>query len=76
MAVRGYISCTLGCPYEGDIAPAAVADVAKALYDMGCFEISLGDTIGVGIPAKARAIYQSMEVEQLTTTPSLWGVDE
>ena len=63
VAVRGYISCTLGCPYEGDIAPAAVADVAKALYDMGCFEISLGDTIGVGTPAKARVLFEVVAAE-------------
>lgn len=46
--VRGYVSCVLGCPYEGDISPLAVRKVAKLLYDMGCYEISLGDTIGVG----------------------------
>src|SRR5574338_439312 len=44
--VRGYVSCVLGCPFEGAIAPAAVAAVAAALSDMGCYEISLGDTIG------------------------------
>ena len=48
---RGYVSCVLGCPYEGKIAPQQVVPVAKALYDMGCYEISLGDTIGVGTPA-------------------------
>tara|TARA_R110001583_G_scaffold129820_1_gene281670 strand:+ start:68 stop:976 length:909 start_codon:yes stop_codon:yes gene_type:complete len=48
--VRGYVSCVLGCPYEGDIAPENVARVAKILLDMGCYEISLGDTIGVGTP--------------------------
>ncbi|XP_069893742.1 hydroxymethylglutaryl-CoA lyase, mitochondrial isoform X3 [Dipodomys merriami] len=48
--VRGYISCVLGCPYEGKISPAKVAEVAKKLYSMGCYEISLGDTIGVGTP--------------------------
>ncbi len=52
--VRGYISCVLGCPYEGGVAPDAVAWVAKRLYDMGCYEVSLGDTIGVGTPIKAR----------------------
>lgn len=46
--VRGYISCVLGCPYEGHIAPAAVTEVAAALVDMGCYEVSLGDTIGTG----------------------------
>ncbi|XP_043854088.1 hydroxymethylglutaryl-CoA lyase, mitochondrial isoform X4 [Dromiciops gliroides] len=49
--VRGYVSCVLGCPYEGKISPAKVAEVSKKLYSMGCFEISLGDTIGVGTVA-------------------------
>lgn len=48
--VRGYVSCVVGCPYEGTVAPRKVAEVAKALYEMGCYEISLGDTIGVGTP--------------------------
>lgn len=48
--VRGYVSCVLGCPYEGKVAPEKVVHVAKRLYDMGCYEISLGDTIGVGTP--------------------------
>jgi hydroxymethylglutaryl-CoA lyase len=52
--VRGYVSCVLGCPYEGEVNPAQVAEVAGALYDMGCYEISLGDTIGVGTPAKTK----------------------
>ncbi len=50
--VRGYISCALACPYEGDIAPEAVADVAVELFRMGCYEISLGDTIGAGTPVR------------------------
>jgi len=50
LPVRGYVSCVMGCPYEGAIAPAAVADVAAKLIDMGCYEVSLGDTIGVGTP--------------------------
>lgn len=54
--VRGYVSCVLGCPYEGDIAPAAVADVSRRLLDMGCYEISLGDTIGTGTPGKAQVM--------------------
>jgi len=54
--VRGYISCVAGCPYEGAIAPQKVAAVARALYDMGCYEISLGDTIGVGTPGKIQAM--------------------
>ncbi|WP_199611428.1 hydroxymethylglutaryl-CoA lyase [Flocculibacter collagenilyticus] len=54
--VRGYVSCVLGCPYEGDIDIQQVARVAKKLFDMGCYEISLGDTIGVGTPDKAKAM--------------------
>jgi len=49
--VRGYVSCVVGCPYEGDIAPEQAASVARTLFDMGCYEVSLGDTIGVGNPA-------------------------
>jgi hydroxymethylglutaryl-CoA lyase len=56
MRVRGYVSCVLGCPYEGEIAPAAVAALAGALQEMGCYEISLGDTIGVGTPRRAQAM--------------------
>lgn len=52
--VRGYVSCVMGCPYEGDIAPEAVARVSKKLADIGCYEISLGDTIGTGTPLKTR----------------------
>lgn len=50
VAVRGYVSCVLGCPYEGPIAPEAVRQVAASLFDLGCFEVSLGDTIGIGTP--------------------------
>ena len=57
--VRGYVSCVLGCPYEGDVAPDKVAGVAGALYDMGCYEISLGDTIGVGTPGKTVAMLEA-----------------
>jgi hydroxymethylglutaryl-CoA lyase len=57
--VRGYVSCVVGCPYEGPIAPQRVASVAAALYEMGCYEISLGDTIGVGTPAKTREMIQA-----------------
>ncbi|CAG0983954.1 hydroxymethylglutaryl-CoA lyase [Rhodocyclaceae bacterium] len=49
--VRGYVSCVLGCPYQGEVRPAAVAEVAARLLEMGCYEVSLGDTIGVGTPA-------------------------
>ena len=61
--VRGYVSCVVGCPYEGEIAPAAVAQVAFALYAMGCFEISLGDTIGVGTPRKTAAMLSAVAAE-------------
>jgi hydroxymethylglutaryl-CoA lyase len=54
--VRGYVSCVLGCPFDGEVKPRAVASVADALWDLGCYEISLGDTIGVGTPLKARQL--------------------
>ncbi len=54
VAVRGYLSCVLGCPYEGEIDPGRVAELAAELVAMGCADISLGDTIGVGTPEKAR----------------------
>ena len=56
MRVRGYISCVLGCPYEGEVQPERVRDVAAALHAMGCYEISLGDTIGTGTPGKTRQL--------------------
>ncbi|MBS0043540.1 hydroxymethylglutaryl-CoA lyase [Shewanella sp. M16] len=58
--VRGYVSCVLGCPYEGEIAVSEVARVSEILYKMGCYEISLGDTIGVGTPPKARRMLQTV----------------
>lgn len=58
--VRGYVSCVLGCPYEGEVTPAKVAEVSKALYDMGCYEISLGDTIGTGTPLAARRMIDAV----------------
>jgi hydroxymethylglutaryl-CoA lyase len=57
--VRGYVSCVLGCPYEGEIKPERVADVAGALYEMGCYEVSLGDTIGTGTPGKTKAMIEA-----------------
>jgi hydroxymethylglutaryl-CoA lyase len=54
--VRGYISCVLGCPYEGDVDPHRVADVAHALHQMGAYEVSLGDTIGTGTAGKTQAL--------------------
>ncbi|MGQ0685699.1 hydroxymethylglutaryl-CoA lyase [Bradyrhizobium sp.] len=61
--VRGYISCVLGCPYDGEVRPQAVVDVAKTLFDLGCYEISLGDTIGVGTAAKARQLLRAVAGE-------------
>ncbi len=63
LKVRGYISCVLGCPYEGQIAPEAVADVALRLHEMGCYEISLGDTIGVGTPLKVRRMIEAVAAQ-------------
>ncbi|MGY3482440.1 hydroxymethylglutaryl-CoA lyase [Bradyrhizobium sp. USDA 4011] len=61
--VRGYISCVLGCPFDGEIKPKAVADLAMTLWDLGCYEISLGDTIGVGTPLKAREMLRAVGAE-------------
>ncbi|WIX32771.1 hydroxymethylglutaryl-CoA lyase [Salinicola sp. JS01] len=58
--VRGYVSCVLGCPYEGNIAPQRVAEVSRAIYEMGCYEISLGDTIGVGTPLEAKRLLDAV----------------
>lgn len=58
--VRGYISCVLGCPFDGEIKPKAVADLANTLWELGCYEISLGDTIGVGTPAKAKEMLRAV----------------
>jgi hydroxymethylglutaryl-CoA lyase len=61
--VRGYVSCVLGCPYEGEVAPGKVAEVARELYALGCHEISLGDTIGTGTPGKTRALFDTVARE-------------
>ncbi|XP_068194306.1 hydroxymethylglutaryl-CoA lyase, mitochondrial [Antennarius striatus] len=58
--VRGYVSCVLGCPYEGEVAPEKVAQVANQLYSMGCYEISLGDTIGMGTPGSMRKMLEAV----------------
>ncbi|MBQ0783426.1 MAG: hydroxymethylglutaryl-CoA lyase [Amphritea sp.] len=67
--VRGYVSTVMGCPYDGDIDPAQVAAVSRDLMDMGCYEISLGDTIGAGTPLKAKrmleAVAKQVPVENL-----------
>lgn len=57
--VRGYVSCVLGCPFDGEVAPAAVAKVADRLWQLGCYEVSLGDTIGVGTPRNAKAMLRA-----------------
>lgn len=60
VAVRGYVSTVLGCPYQGEVALAEVVRVAEALHEMGCYEISLGDTIGAGTPKRARAMLEAV----------------
>ena len=69
LSVRGYVSCVVGCPYEGEVKPGAVAAVAQRLIDLGCYEVSLGDTIGVGTPNKIAkmidVVAQEVAVEQL-----------
>jgi len=61
--IRGYISCVLGCPYEGEVDPANVVRISRDLLQLGCSEISLGDTIGVGTPDKARALIEACATE-------------
>jgi len=56
LRIRGYVSCVCGCPYEGQVDPLVVARIAKEMYDMGCYEISLGDTIGIGTPGSMRTV--------------------
>lgn len=67
--VRGYVSCVLGCPYQGEVAVADVVRVADALAQMGCEEVSLGDTIGIGTPGKARAMLRA--VAQVVPMPRI-----
>ena len=62
LRVRGYISCVAGCPYQGAVEPAAVAEVAAELDRMGCYEISLGDTLGVGTPGKIQAMLATVAI--------------
>jgi len=65
--VRGYISTVLGCPFDGEVDPKTVARIAKALWDLGCYEISLGDTIGVGTPTKAKTMLRAVADHVPTT---------
>ena len=60
ISVRGYVSCVLGCPYEGQVSPQQVAQVAKELFAMGCYEVSLGDTIGTGTPTATRTLFEAV----------------
>jgi len=64
LKVRGYVSCTLGCPYEGDIAPQATADVTSTLIEMGCYEVAVSDTIGKGTPLKTARMLEAVLSEQ------------
>lgn len=61
--IPSYVSCVLGCPYEGKVSPNKVAEVAKRLYSMGCYEISLGDTIGVGTPGGMTEMLNAVKKE-------------
>ena len=63
VSVRGYVSTVLGCPYQGDVPVSDVVRVARRLHDLGCYEVSLGDTIGIGTPAKARAMLAAVAAE-------------
>ena len=63
VSVRGYVSTVLGCPYQGDVPVADVVRVARRLHDLGCYEVSLGDTIGIGTPARARAMLAAVAAE-------------
>ncbi|KAJ2455444.1 hypothetical protein EV183_000776 [Coemansia sp. RSA 2336] len=63
LRIRGYVSCVAGCPYEGNIEPSAVARVAKDLVELGCYEISLGDTIGVGRPREIQAMIDAVSTK-------------
>ncbi|HWK63405.1 MAG TPA: hydroxymethylglutaryl-CoA lyase [Rhizobiaceae bacterium] len=63
VAVRGYVSCVLGCPYEGAVPVDSVVSVSRRLAELGCYEISLGDTIGIGTPRQARAVVHAVAGE-------------
>jgi len=67
--VRGYVSCALGCPYEGEVQPQKVAEITKKLLDLGCYQISIADTIGTGTPLKAQTVFK--ECLKITTTQKL-----
>jgi hydroxymethylglutaryl-CoA lyase len=67
VAVRGYVSCALGCPFTGDVALADVVRVSTSLYRMGCYEVSLGDTVGTGTPRKTKALIEACASEMPVT---------
>jgi isopropylmalate/homocitrate/citramalate synthase len=69
--VRAYVSCVLGCPYEGEVDPRAVAEVAARLYELGAYEVSLGDTIGTGTAGKTKALLD--EVTRTVPVAALAG---
>ncbi|MEO3388034.1 hydroxymethylglutaryl-CoA lyase [Mesorhizobium sp. CAU 1741] len=71
IAVRGYVSCVLGCPYEGAVPLTAVVDVSRRLAELGCYEISLGDTIGIGTPRSARDMFRAVAGELAPQTLAL-----
>lgn len=71
MRVRGYVSCVLGCPYEGRVALESVVNVARKLHDLGCYEVSLGDTIGTGTPKAAAAMVRAVAEEMPMTAIAL-----
>lgn len=71
LKVRGYVSCVVGCPYDGPVKPAAVTKISSSLLDLGCYEISLGDTIGVGTKATVDAMLKDL---LLITTPDMLAI--
>ncbi|MBL6734753.1 MAG: hydroxymethylglutaryl-CoA lyase [Shewanellaceae bacterium] len=71
LAVRGYISCVLGCPYSGSVLPETVSQLAKQLYDMGCYQISLGDTIGIGTAVAAQTLVAAVSRQIPTSAIAL-----
>lgn len=79
LKVRGYVSVVVGCPFEGRVEPGKVREVAKALVEMGCYEISLGDTIGVGTPESWRemvhAVGKSVNVSLMAVSSPLFCLD-
>ena len=72
VAVRGYVSTVLGCPYQGEVPLADVVRVARALHAMGCYEISLGDTIGIGTPGKAAAMLRAVALYRLRCSEAMY----